>query len=147
MRWQHNGIEQRSRGRSGRAREVNHSHVLYPHLGISLLKAPRLRASVVVPAVGAVIVLGHWFGYFRSAVAVAMFAGILAFGLRYLAHVVSIPPEPEVADISEYGLKYVCTMCGLELRVEKAARDRAPTHCMEPMVLVREGGKPPLRPV
>jgi hypothetical protein len=31
--------------------------------------------------------------------------------------------------------------------VEKAARDKAPSHCMEPMVLLREGGRPPLRPV
>jgi hypothetical protein len=38
-------------------------------------------------------------------------------------------------------------MCGLELKVEIAAKDRAPSHCMEPMVLVRTGGKPPLTTV
>jgi hypothetical protein len=72
---------------------------------------------------------------------------ILVFGARYIHSVVSAPPEPEIADVSEYGLKYVCTMCGLELKIEVAAKDKAPSHCMEPMVLVRSGGKPPLRPI
>jgi hypothetical protein len=53
---------------------------------------------------------------------------------------VSIPPEPELADVSDYGLRYVCTMCGLELKVEKAAHDKPPSHCMEPMTLVDRGG-------
>ena len=45
-----------------------------------------------------------------------------------------------MADVAKYELRYVCTMCGLELKVEKAARDKAPTHCMEPMVLVTGHG-------
>jgi hypothetical protein len=98
-------------------------------------------------AVAAVVALGVSFGFVRAAVAVAMSAAILVFGARYLRSVVTAPPDPDVADVSDYGLKYVCTMCGLELRVEKAARDKAPSHCMEPMVLTREGGRPPLRPV
>jgi hypothetical protein len=106
------------------------------------------RGAALVAAVVATIVLGFSYGFLRAAVAVAMFAAILVFGLRYLRSIVyAPPPEPEIADVSEYGLHYVCTMCGLELKVELAARDRAPTHCMEPMVLVRKGGKPPLRPV
>lgn len=111
------------------------------------MKSPAIRPSAALLALVATIALGQFFGYIRAAVAVLMFVGILVLGVRYLGRVVSIPPEPDVADISDYGLKYVCTMCGLELKVEKAARDKAPTHCMEPMVLVREGGKPPLRPV
>ena len=103
-----------------------------------------LLAALVVVAVAALAVP---FGFLRAAVAVAMGAAILVVGMRYYGSIVAAPPEPEVADVSEYGLKYVCTMCGLELRVEKAARDKAPTHCMEAMVLVREDGRPPLHPV
>ena len=87
------------------------------------------------------------YGVVRTLLAIAMSLVILVFGVKYIQSVVSSPPEPEIADVSEYGLKYVCTMCGLELKVEVAAKDRAPSHCMEPMVLVRTGGKPPLRPV
>lgn len=80
----------------------------------------------------------------RVIIAVLMGLAILAIGIAWMRSLVSSPPEPEVADVGDYGLKYVCTMCGLELKVEKAAQDRAPTHCMEPMVLIREGGRPPL---
>jgi hypothetical protein len=107
----------------------------------------RARVVVVVLALLAMVTLGESFGYYRSVTGVLMFLGILVFGVRYVRTMGDIPPEPEITDISEYGLKYVCGNCGLELKVEKAARDKAPTHCMEPMNLVREGGKPPLRPV
>ncbi|MFN2488934.1 MAG: hypothetical protein ABR529_04200 [Actinomycetota bacterium] len=106
-----------------------------------------MRLVAVGLALGAVAVLGPSFGFVRAAVAVLMFAAIFVFGSRYIRTIVTVPLEPEVTDVSDYGLRYVCSMCGLELRVERAARDKAPTHCMEPMVLVREDGKPPLRPV
>ncbi len=93
------------------------------------------------------MMLGPAFGFVRAAVAVAMFCGIVLLGTRYMQTIVAAPPEPDLADVSDYGLKYVCTMCGLELKLETAARDKPPSHCMEPMALVREGGKPPLRPV
>jgi hypothetical protein len=102
-----------------------------------------LLLSVAV-AVG---VLGYFFGYLRAAIAVAVFLVSASFALRQVRSLANAPPEPEIADVSDYGLKYVCTMCGLELKVEVAARDRAPTHCMEPMKLVRTGGKPPLTTV
>lgn len=107
-----------------------------------------MRWLALAIAIGvAVVVLGESFGYFRAITGVAMFCGIAYFGFRYIGQLGRVPPEPEIADVSEYGLKYVCRNCGLELRVEKAARDKAPTHCTEPMELVREGGRPPLRPV
>ena len=106
-----------------------------------------MRAVPWIVAAAAVAVLGYFYGYFRAAVAVALFAAILVIGVRYLANLVNAPPEPEIADVSSYGLKYVCTVCGLELRVEKAAKDSAPRHCGEAMDLVREDGKPPLHPV
>jgi hypothetical protein len=107
----------------------------------------RTRLAILVLAALGVVVLGEMFGYFRSVTGVAMFLAIFVFGTRYAQSMGEIPPEPEITDVSEYGLKYVCGTCGLELKVEKAAKDKAPTHCMEPMKLVREGGKPPLRPV
>lgn len=98
-------------------------------------------------ALAGVVALGPSFGFVRAAVGVAMFFALATFGMRQVRSMMKAPPEPELADVSEYGLKYVCTMCGLELKIEVAAKDRAPTHCMEPMVLERTGGRPPLRPV
>ena len=106
-----------------------------------------MKAVLALVAGIALIVLGEAYGYLRSAVGIAVFLILLMFGFKYWRDVGLIPPEPERTDVSDQGLKYVCSMCGLELRVEKAARDKAPSHCMEPMVLVREGGRPPLRPV
>jgi hypothetical protein len=97
--------------------------------------------------VAVTIGLGFAFGFLRATIAVLIFLGIFVFGARQIRSMVSIPPEPELADVSDYGLKYVCRMCGLELKVEVAAKDKAPTHCMEPMELVRTGGKPPLRSI
>jgi hypothetical protein len=90
--------------------------------------------------------LGLSYGFLRAVVGIAMFAVILLSGWSYWRNVRLAPPEPDVADVSDYGLRYVCTMCGLELKVEVAARDKAPRHCMEEMVLVRSSGKPPLGP-
>ena len=84
----------------------------------------------------------------RFLLALLMFAGILWLLGGYLRHVVhGPPPDPELADVTAYGLKYICSMCGLELRVEKVAQDKPPRHCGEAMELVHEGGRPPLRPL
>ena len=106
-----------------------------------------MTAVAVAAAVVALGILTYLYGFVRAGIAAAMFLGIAVVGTRFVRQMVIAPPEPEVADVSEYGLKYVCDNCGLELRVEKAARDRPPSHCSEPMKLVREGGKPPLRPL
>lgn len=92
-----------------------------------------VMAAVLIGGVG----LGLAFGFARALIAVTMFLVIAALGIRRVRKAVSLPPDPEIADVSDYGLKYVCTMCGLELKIETAARDRPPTHCMEPMVLVQ----------
>lgn len=103
---------------------------------------------IVIGAIIALIAaLGPIFGFVRTGVAVLMFFAIFLFGTRQVRSMFRAPPEPELADVSEYGLKYVCTMCGLELKVEIAAKDKPPSHCMEPMELVRTGGKPPLTTV
>lgn len=106
-----------------------------------------MKAVLGLLAAIALIPLGEAYGYVRSAVGIAVFLILFMFGFKYWRDVGLIPPEPERTDVSDQGLKYVCSMCGLELRVEIAARERAPTHCMEPMQLVREGEQAPLRPV
>jgi hypothetical protein len=90
--------------------------------------------------------LGEAFGYLRAAIGLALLTGLLLFGFKYWRDVGLIPPEAELTDVSEFDLKYICRVCGLELRVEVAAKDKAPTHCGEPMELV-SGGAPPLRPI
>jgi hypothetical protein len=101
------------------------------------------RFIPLILALGLVVLLGEIFGYVRAIVGVVLFYLVFVVSVRYMDFLVSAPPDPEVADVSGYGLKYVCTMCGLELRVEVAAKDRPPTHCMEPMVLVRDQGRTP----
>ena len=102
---------------------------------------------VIGVVIALIAALGPIFGFVRSGLAVVMFFALFIFGSKQVKSMFRAPPEPELADVSEYGLKYVCTMCGLELKVEIAAKDRPPSHCMEPMVLVRTGGRPPLTTV
>ncbi len=106
----------------------------------------RLGAYLVAAAV-AVVILGELYGYIRAVFGVAMFTAIALVGGRFVRQMVIAPPEPEATDVSGYGLKYICEICGLELRVERAAKESAPRHCTEAMTLVTEGGKPPLRPI
>ncbi len=121
----------------------------YPRLWKALWRSRAVAGRVL--AVGLVLVTlvlaGQLYGYGRSFLALVMFAVILWVGIRSLHTVSHAPPEPEPVEVAEYGLKYMCLVCGLELRLEVATHDKAPRHCMEPMVLVREGGRPPLRPV
>lgn len=109
-------------------------------------KADRLKIGGSL-LLAAVLLLATRYGFWRALLGVAMFAGILLFGWSYWRNIGLAPPEPELADVSDYGLRYVCTMCGLELKVEVAAKDRAPRHCTEEMELVRNEGRPPLRSI
>lgn len=104
------------------------------------------RAWGVLGAIGlgAVILLGARFGYLRAALAVGMFGALVVFMGRYIVNMAQPPPpEQQPVDASAYDLRYVCSNCGLELKVEMAAREKPPTHCMEPMVLVRASGSVP----
>ncbi|MDQ3957567.1 MAG: hypothetical protein M3273_04510 [Actinomycetota bacterium] len=107
----------------------------------------RLRPVPLLVALLLIAVLGRSFGYLRSAAALLMGLAILYLGLSYFRSAGETPPDPDVEDVSDESLRYVCTMCGLELKVEVAASDRAPTHCREKMVLVQGGQRRPLRPV
>jgi hypothetical protein len=110
----------------------------------------RFSGSRIIAIAGLIVlffVAGHFYGYPRALVAALMFGLILGWGVRKLVKISNSPPEPELTDVKEYGLRYVCSVCGLELKVEVAARDKAPTHCGEAMVLTRDEGRPPLRAV
>ncbi|MGH2768935.1 MAG: hypothetical protein ACRDJF_00140 [Actinomycetota bacterium] len=49
------------------------------------------------------------------------------------------PPDPEPMEVHPaFRLAYLCEMCGLELAVLKVAKERAPKHCGEEMVLIRK---------
>jgi hypothetical protein len=94
-------------------------------------------------AAGGFAFLGVEFGFVRAAVAAAIFVIVLWLGLSYFRAAGEVPPDVEAEDVSSSGLRYVCSVCGLELKVEVATTDRAPTHCREPMVLVGGADPPP----
>jgi hypothetical protein len=122
--------------------------VVFPPLWIALwTTTPAVKALLAGIALVALVLFGELYGYFRSVVGILLFAAIAYWGLRASYSAVSYEPEPEIADVRDLDLKYVCTMCGLELKVEVAAQDKAPKHCGEPMQLVRSGGRPPLHSV
>ena len=74
-----------------------------------------------------------------SAIFVVAFTWI---GIGYFKQITTPPPpEPEPVRVDPgLHLAYVCEMCGLELAVVKAAKERAPKHCGEAMILIRSNG-------
>ena len=87
-----------------------------------------IRVAGQVSGVGRVVI----------AAAIALIIGWLGIGyFRQLTH----PPPPDPTPVAvdpRLRLAYVCEMCGLELAVVMAAKDKPPKHCGEPMVLVRQ---------
>ena len=125
--------------------------MVYPRLWRGLWISPYGRAVKATLATAAALlvgVLGYFFGYGRAALAVLGAGVILYLGFSYFSAAATVPPDVEEEDVSDQGLRYVCRMCGLELKVETATTDRAPTHCREKMELVNLApGNAPLRPV
>jgi hypothetical protein len=108
-----------------------------------------LAAKVVLGVVGAfsLVALASFLGsivsgtFLRAVIAAAMGLGIAIFGIGYFRQFANPPPpDPEPADVPpEFGLAYVCEMCGLELSVIRASKEKAPKHCGEEMILVARG--------
>jgi hypothetical protein len=75
-----------------------------------------------------------------------LFVIVASLGVGYFRQVANPPPpDPEPLAVSQaLRLAYVCEMCGLELAVVKVAKERAPKHCGETMLLVQRpaGGGP-----
>ncbi len=111
----------------------------------------RRRSTRLIPylLVGAIFVagVGPFFGFWRAAIAFGVAAPVLAVGIGYFRSAGNSLPEAEAEEVAEADLRYVCSVCGLELKVIVATNDKAPTHCRERMNLVTLSGKPPLKPV
>jgi len=107
-------------------------------------------AKVFLAALGVMVALSVvWFisgdlGSFvlRVIVGLILFLVVASLGVNYFRQVANPPPPDPVPTEVHPGLRlaYVCDMCGLELAVLKVARDRAPKHCGEAMLLVRRPG-------
>jgi hypothetical protein len=104
------------------------------------------RGTLIVLALLFVGIAGYYFGYWRALAALAMSSAILWLGFSYFRSAGESPPDAEPEDVTTSDLAYVCSVCGLELKVEVATTDRAPTHCREKMDLI-DRAAPPLRPV
>ncbi len=83
--------------------------------------------------------LGNVTGGWRIAVAGLMGLGIARIGMGYFGYLTNPPPpDPTPMQVDpELQLSYLCEMCGLELAVVAVAKERAPKHCGESMLLVR----------
>lgn len=96
---------------------------------------------VIVAVTGTFLVtaLGDVEGNWRVVVAVAMGLAIAWLGIGYFRYLTN-PPPPDLAPLRidpQLNLSYVCEMCGLELSVVVVAKERAPKHCGESMLLIR----------
>jgi hypothetical protein len=74
---------------------------------------------------------------FAFVVAVIIGAAILAgtiWSIRFIAS--GPPPEPDIEDVMEVDVPYVCTVCGMSLTITQAHEGNIepPRHCREPMV-------------
>ncbi len=104
-------------------------------VGILLVGAITVAGTLLLMAVGSVS------GVLRGLVAALMGLGIAIFGIGYFRFLTNPPPpEPEPVKVDpRLRLAYVCEMCGLELAVVAVAKERAPKHCGEAMILLRRG--------
>lgn len=90
--------------------------------------------------------LGEAFGYVRAAAALVVGWGMLYLGFSYFRSAGQAAPDPGSQVVEDQDLRYVCTMCGLQLKVEVATNERAPTHCREKMELFRGPAEANLAP-
>lgn len=89
---------------------------------------------------GLVTAIGDVGGVVRWVVGGVMGVAIAAFGAGYFRYLGNPPPpDPEPMKVDpELRLAYVCEMCGLRLAVVEVAKERAPRHCGEAMVLIKQ---------
>lgn len=95
--------------------------------------------GVGVAATLLMMTVGNVTGVLRYVVGGVMGLIIAWFGIGYFRYMGNPPPaelEPMQVD-PRLRLAYMCEMCGLELAVVAVAKERAPTHCGELMVLLR----------
>jgi divalent metal cation (Fe/Co/Zn/Cd) transporter len=110
---------------------------------------PLKRLPIPFLLVGIVFIggAGPAFGWWRATVAFLVAALIVWLGVSYFRSAGQAPPDVAGEEVADDDLRYLCSMCGLELKVLVATNDRPPTHCREKMRLVDRTGKPVLKPV
>lgn len=102
--------------------------------GVALLIVVAAGITGLVTAIGDIGGVARWLAGGAMGLAIAAFG---AGYFRYLAN--PPPPDPEPMRVDpELRLAYVCEMCGLRLAVVEVARERAPRHCGEAMVLIKQ---------
>jgi hypothetical protein len=99
--------------------------------------------AVILVTAGGTLLLqaaGRISGTGRVLIAAGMALGIAWLGIGYVRQLTNPPPpDPTPVQVDpRLRLAYVCEMCGLELAVVMAAKDKPPKHCGEPMILVRQ---------
>jgi hypothetical protein len=73
-------------------------------------------------------------------VAVVIGLVILWLGIKALRIVSAggqVPEKPEVEDVDELDVYFVCALCGTEFRVTRLGEAQVPRHCGEKMEVVR----------
>ncbi|MGH2772521.1 MAG: hypothetical protein ACRDIU_05225 [Actinomycetota bacterium] len=110
----------------------------------TLIKATLLFGILMVAAAGLWLMAGNVNGPLRMVLSGLMAAGVAWFGVGFFLQMGSPPPpDPEPVKVDpRLRLNYVCSMCGLELAVVMAAKEKAPRHCGEAMELVRRPAGP-----
>lgn len=106
---------------------------------LTIFLALVLIGAVIAGITGIGFALSNITGLGRVLVAIAIGLGVLWFGVGYFRQLGN-PPPPDTEPVSvDPGLQlaYQCEMCGLELALLKAGKEKAPSHCGEKMVLVR----------
>jgi len=71
------------------------------------------------------------------AIAAVIGVAIVVFTLWSIKFIASGPPaEPDVSDVHEVDIPYVCTVCGMSLTITQAHGEdlTPPRHCREDMV-------------
>ncbi|HET7481493.1 MAG TPA: hypothetical protein VFK89_01400 [Actinomycetota bacterium] len=107
----------------------------------------RLPLPLLVAGIIFIAGTGPAFGWWRATVAFLVAALVIWLGVSYFRSAGQSAPEPPIEEVADDDLRYVCSMCGLELKILVATNDRAPTHCREKMKLVDRSGKPVLKSV
>ena len=76
---------------------------------------------------------------FRIAVAVAVALVLLKIGTNVLGGFARpVPEPPPPGELRKIKLRYRCSLCGMELRIDRASEELPdpPRHCQEEMDLV-----------